>query len=59
MKSDRIYLRVDPRLKREVAKWARAHNTSLSAVVTRFLLNLMRHEQAKTAQDTDVFNDPI
>jgi hypothetical protein len=44
-KNQRIYLRINSGLKSRMEKWARRHNTTLSATVTRFFNNLLEHEQ--------------
>ena len=58
-KDERIYLRINAGLKRQMEKWARRHNTTLSATVTRFFNNLLEHErksrQAKEREAAEKF----
>jgi hypothetical protein len=44
-KNERLDLRISSKLKRQMKSWATRHNTSLSAVVTRFFENILQHER--------------
>ena len=58
-KDERIYLRINAGLKGQMERWARKHNTTLSATVTRFFNNLLEHErkmrQAKEKKAAEKF----
>ena len=43
-KDDRVYIRINSKLKKRMEAYAKRHNTSLSAISTRFYENLLKHE---------------
>jgi len=54
-KTDRVYLRVDPTLKREAQEYCNRHNTTLSALVTAYLRQLLEEEHRSRTVDADQF----
>jgi hypothetical protein len=45
VKDERIYLRVNSRMKQQAEAYARRKHTTLSTLVTRFLKNLLEYER--------------
>ena len=54
-KSDRIYLRVDRRLKGQVQKYCDQRGVTLSALVTTYLRHLLAEEQRAHSVDAEQF----
>jgi antitoxin component of RelBE/YafQ-DinJ toxin-antitoxin module len=46
-KSDRIYLRIDPKLKEKVQRYCDRKHTTISDVVNRFFVRLLEEEAAR------------
>ncbi len=52
-KDERIYIRINGKLKADMEKYATRHGISLSELTTRFYKNLLKHEkEAKKPKKT-------
>lgn len=47
LRSDRIYIRIDPKLKRKIQKYCEKNRTSMSDVVNRFFIRLLDETQRR------------
>lgn len=50
MKTERLSLRVDPDLKLAILAYAKRNKTSVSDLVTRFFVRLLKHEEKEPPQ---------
>jgi hypothetical protein len=52
-KPDRVYLRIEPRLKEEVQDYCRRRHTTMSELVSRFFVKLLEKELADGKVDAE------
>ncbi len=52
-RTERIYLRIDPELKERAQEYCDRNHTTLSDVVTRFLVRLLEEERRKRVVDAE------
>lgn len=53
MRTDRVYLRIDPELKQRAREYCVRSHTTLSDVVTRFLVRLLEEERKQQEVDAE------
>jgi hypothetical protein len=52
-RTDRIYLRIDPKLKGKIREYCWRNDVSLSDIVTRFFVRLLESEKPRENADVD------
>ena len=52
-RTDRIYLRIDPELKVKAQEYCDEKHTTMSELVTRFLVRLLEEEQRQKMSDAE------
>jgi len=53
MRSSRVYLRIDPELKQKSQEYCDRKHTTLSELVTRFLVRLLEEERKQQEVDAE------
>lgn len=52
-RTDRIYLRISPELKKEMMEYCKRHHAVLSDVVARFFIRLLQKEKEEEHVDAE------